>query len=354
MSEAWAVIMAGGSGTRFWPSSRRARPKQLLSIAGGRPLLEETWLRVRTLVPDGRVLVVTGRAHAAPVREALAALPDAAFLVEPAVRSTAPCIGLAAHRVAAVRPEDVLVVLPSDHFVPDGEAFVADLRLAADLARRGHLVTLGVRPTRPETGYGYLEVGEPLPGGGARVVRFAEKPDAATALSWLHGGRHLWNSGIFAFSAARILEELERHLPAQAAALRRIEAARGGQREAEVLEAEYSAMAGISIDYAVMERADDVAVVPASFAWSDVGSWSALPEVHGVAPGGSVRLGAVVEVDGRGNVLVGDGGLVATVGVSELVVVHAGDAVLVCPVDRSQEVRAVVAALSERGLEEYL
>jgi len=354
MSETWAVIMAGGVGSRFWPLSRRTRPKQLLPVVGDRPLLEETWRRIRPLVGPDHVRVVTGRDHEAAVREVLDDLPPGAVLAEPVGRNTAPCIGWAAVQVAAVAPDAVLVVLPADHWVPDRQVFLVDVRRAVALAAEGHLVTFGVPPTRPETGYGYLEEGEPLPGGGATVVRFTEKPDPATALEYLAGGRHLWNSGIFVFSARRIVEELERHLPEQAAALRRIEAARGTAREREVLEGEYAAMEGISIDYGVMERAEDIAVVRASFSWSDVGHWTALRELAADGDGTSVRRGEVVEVDGRGNVLVADGGLVAAVGMEDTVVVHAGAAVLVCPVDRSQDVRAVVDALRDRGLEDYL
>jgi len=354
MSDTWAVIMAGGVGTRFWPASRRSRPKQLLPVVGDRPLLEQTWRRIEPLVGDARVLVVTGREHAAAARAVLADLPGDAMVVEPVGRNTAPCIGLAAQRIASRDPADVLVVLPADHFVADRDAFLSDLRKAVRLADRGHLVTFGIPPTRPETGYGYIEVGATLGDGAARVTRFTEKPDAPTARRWLAGERHLWNSGIFVFRADRILQELGRHVPEQAAALGRIEAARGGPREVAVLDAEYDSMDGISIDYAVMERADDIVVVRASFPWSDVGHWAAVREVRGVSADESVHRGAVVEIDGRGNVLVGDGGLVAAVGVADTVVVHAGDAVLVCPVERSQDVRAIVDALQERGLEEYL
>jgi len=352
--ETWAVIMAGGVGSRFWPLSRQTRPKQLLPVVGERSLLEETWRRVAPLVPPERVLVVTGRAHAGAVREVLAELPPEAVLVEPVGRNTAPCIGLAAAHVAATSPEAVLLVLPADHFVSDREAFSADARTAIDLAAGGRLVTFGVPPTRPETGYGYLEVGEALPGGGSLVAGFTEKPDTATAAEYLAGGRHLWNSGIFVFAAGRILAELERHLPDHAAALRRIQAARGSAREADVLEAEFSALEPISIDYGVMERADDIAVVRASFPWSDVGHWAALRELLASEEGASIHRGEVVEADGRGNVLVADRGLVAVVGMKDTVVVHAGDAVLVCPVGRSQDVRAVVDTLRRRGLEDYL
>jgi mannose-1-phosphate guanylyltransferase len=349
------VIMAGGSGTRFWPLSRRARPKQLLPVLGTQSLLELTVERALALVPPERVLIVTGGDHADAVRELLPALPGPCFLVEPVGRNTAPCIGLAASRVAATSPDAVLAVLPADHYIGDTPAFVDVVGQAEELARQGWLVTLGVRPSQPETGYGYVRVGEPLGlHDASTVAAFVEKPDQATAIEYLASGRYLWNSGMFFFSAGRILEELRLHLPEQAAALARIEGSRSGTDHQATLQREYEAMEGISIDFGVMERAERIAVVPATFAWSDVGHWAALRDVRERDSRDSVHQGRVIDLDGRRNIIVAEGGLVAAVGVEGMIIVHAGDAVLVCPVDRAQDVRDIVRELEATDSEELL
>ena len=354
-SDVWVVVMAGGVGARFWPLSRAARPKQLLPVLGERTLLEETLARALSLAPVGRTLVVTGRSHAEATRTVASGLPADAVLSEPRPRNTAACVGLAAAWVAARDPEAVLAVLPADHFIGDREAFAADASQAVALARVGHLVTLGIPPTRPATGYGYLRVGAAVgDGAAAQVDAFVEKPDAATATAYLAGGRHLWNSGMFFFRADRILDELAAHLPDHADALRRIDAARGQADEAEVCDREYEGLDAVSLDHGVMEHAADIVVVRATFPWSDVGHWAALLDLAGPRAGESVHRGPVVEADGRGNVIVAEGGLVATVGLQDTVVVHAGDAVLVCPVERAEEVRRIVDELRRRGLVEYL
>ncbi len=351
----YVVIMAGGSGTRFWPMSRGDTPKQFLRLLGERSLLQQTVDRIAPLVPIERVLLVTGRRHAAAVREQLPELPPENLLLEPVARNTAPCIGLAATVLQRRDPNAVMAVLPADHFVGDEAAFCDVLATAARLAAKGRMVTVGIRPMRPETGYGYLRLGALVGEDSARYVdAFVEKPSFDRAIEYLASGRYLWNSGMFFFTPQRILTEISQHLPAHAAALARISDALGSPDEGSVLEREFHAMPSISIDYGVMEKAEGIAVLVARFVWNDVGTWSALLDVLPQRDNDSVHLGQVVEVDGQGNVLVAERGVVAALGLSQIVVVRSGDCVLVCPRDRSQDVRSVVDALRTAGLGEFL
>lgn len=375
----WVVIMAGGAGKRFWPWSRRARPKQCLPVLGGASLLRRTLARSAAIAPAQRTVVVTARDNSEAVRAELTGREH--VLVEPEGRNTAACVAWAAAYVTEqvlAGPNAAMVVLPADHFIGDDEAFVRDCEAAVTLAQEGWLVTLGIPPTRPETGYGWLQIGaglpdprtpaEPTGGGEAReaawaggrtweVQEFKEKPSRAVAESWLAEGGRLWNSGIFVMRCDRFLREVQRWLPEHADLLWPGEGEPPGAGRATHLDAEgYAALPAISIDHGVMERAERVAVIAASFSWSDVGSWASLPGERAgpdAGRGGTMR-GDVVEVDGGGNVLVGIGGLVATVGVQGLVVVHAGDSVLVCKVDEAQRVREVVDELERRGRDELL
>ena len=347
--------MAGGSGTRFWPRSRVRVPKQLLAIVGTRSMLQETVARVSPPIARDRVLVVTGRLHARAVRAQLPRLPGEGVLVEPEGRNTAAAIALAAVHVARRDPDAVMAVLPADHAIGGLATFRADLRLALDLAAgTGALVTLGVPPTYPETGYGYVRCGAPLRGADGRaaeVEAFVEKPDRTRAEALIAEGRTLWNAGIFAWRAASILAELRAHLPAVVAPLE-VAVARGGAR---ALAAAYRRLPAISIDHGVLERARRVVVVRARFAWSDVGSWAALGALWGGrADGGNAVRGRALAVDSRGCVVDSPRRLVALLGVEDLVVIDTPDAILVCRKDRAQDVRLVVEELRRRGLERYL
>jgi len=350
----YPVVMAGGSGTRFWPLSRKARPKQFLALATDRPLIVETMNRLKGLSTPGRSYVVCGPVHARAVRRLLPRLPAANMLVEPIARNTAPAIGLATLHVQARDPDGVLAVLPSDHHVADVPGFQAVLRRAAEVARSGALVTIGIKPTRPETGYGYIRVGEALDGGAARVKAFVEKPDAETAAGYLASGEYLWNGGIFVFTARAMREAIFQHMPELAAVLERIAPALGTSRYAAALKKHFPAAPAVSIDYGVMEKANQIAVVPGDFGWSDVGSFAALPEVRPADEAGNVVVGkGAVLVDSAGCVVVGSGRPLGLVGLRDMVVVDAGDAVLVVPRDRSQDVRAVVQSLRSRGLGKF-
>jgi mannose-1-phosphate guanylyltransferase len=350
------VILAGGSGTRFWPLSRRRRPKQLLPLASRKALVVDTVERLDGLAPTGNFLVVCGKAHAAAIRRLLPRLARRGVLVEPAARNTAPAVALAALAVSHRDPQGILVVTPSDHGIRDVPGFREAIQVAASAAEKGALVTIGIRPTRPETGFGYVKVGEahPREKRARKALAFVEKPDRAKAESYVRSGDYLWNAGMFVLRADRVLEEVRRHLPAAAKALDHIAPTLGTRGLGRAIGRWFPEMPSISFDYAVMEKAEDIAVVPASIGWSDLGSFAALPEVREADAQGNVVSGDVITVDAARNVVVGGKRLVAVVGVSDLVVVDAGDAILVVHRDRAQDVRKVTEALAARGDEDLL
>lgn len=350
----FAVVLAGGSGTRFWPRSRADVPKQLLALAGKRSLLQDAAQRMASLVGWRGVLVVTGARHAVAVRRQLPRLRPAQILTEPVGRNTAAAIALAALRIAESSPAACMIVVPSDHVIGNAPRFRRTMRRALQVAERsGALVTLGLRPTRPETGYGYIRPGARLAGasgGTTWVDAFIEKPALARARQLVAGGA-LWNSGMFVWRVDRILDELGRLLPDVLAPLARA-VRRGG---ATALARAYRRLPAVSIDTGVMERAARVAVVPATFPWSDVGSWAAAGDLwRRGGHAGNASRGRLVAVDSRGCVIDSPGRLVALLGVEDLVVVDTPDALLVCRVDRAQDVRRVVAELERQGLGRYL
>lgn len=346
-----ALILAGGSGTRFWPLSRRQRPKQLLALDAGRSLLRETVERVRPAVGDDGIWVSTTRGLVDAVARELPEVPRERILAEPASRNTAPAIGWCLGRMPPELRDEVVAVLPADHRVADAEGFRAALTAAQGAVRSSdRVLTLGVQPTRPETGFGYLEIGDPLADGDVvrRVLRFTEKPDAETARELIASGRYLWNAGIFVFRAGRLLQELDRLAPQIGAGLRRI------AEEPEGAEAVYRELPALSIDYAVMERLEGLATVPLDCGWSDLGSWEALAGELAADEAGNAVQGDVISIDSTGCLLWADEGQIAALGLRDLVVVRTGDTVLVIPRERSQEVKRIVEALRERGRDELL
>lgn len=355
----FAVVMAGGSGTRFWPASREKVPKQFLPITSDATLLEETLDRVRLIATEESTLVVINRMHEDITRQ-LTIGRSIQILTEPVGRNTAPCIGLAALHIARCGEDDPMVVLPADHFIPDHQAFARTVNAAAKLARSGGIVTIGVAPTRPETGYGYIEVGKEAGRSVEQpyfsVVRFLEKPDTEIATNYVMGGRHLWNSGIFVFTPRTILAEIKRQLPRLSEALEEIAPAIGTDRYTSVIERVYPALDSVSIDYGVMEKTDcPVYVFRADFQWSDVGSWQALRELRTEETdgNGNLILGEAVVVDAQRNLIYSGGGRVVTlVGVEGLVVVDTPDALMVADLKRSQEVRKCTEILRQMGRDE--
>jgi mannose-1-phosphate guanylyltransferase len=347
------LIMAGGGGTRLWPASRKQRPKQFLPmLAGGDTLLGATVARVQGVVPAERILVVTAADQVDEVLRTAPSVPRDNIVIEPKARNTAPCIGLGAIEIIRRDPAGVMAVLPSDQFIRDTDAFRASLERALDVARGGAIVTIGIVPTHPETGFGYLELGDSTERDARVVDRFVEKPDLPTAQKYVAGKRHLWNSGMFFFAAKRLVEAVRRHMPDLGEILHAIE--KQPERVAEL----YPQAPSVSIDYGVMEKLPrgDVFCVPGDFGWNDVGSWSALGELRPAdAAGNTVAAEHAVTVDARGNILYGSGKqVIAAVGVEDLVIVATDDAILVMPKSKAQQVRDVVKALETTNRKEFL
>lgn len=337
------VILTGGSGTRLWPVSRGARPKQFLPLLGKTTMLEDTLARA-TGDAFGSPLLVGGAAQEDILQ--LLAGSDAAIILEPEGRNTAPAIALAA---LVLEPDTPMLVMPSDHAIADPDAFRDAVIKATALAAEGWLVTFGITPGGPETGYGYIEQGEALDAGGYRAARFIEKPDRATAEQLLAAGGHHWNGGIFLFTAGAYLEALEQHAPDILAGARA--AYDAGHRDGTVHRPDAAAFAripAISIDYAVMEKAELVAVVPVSMGWSDVGSWDALHAISARNADGNALDGDVLAIDTRNSLVRSTGPTVTTIGVEDLIVVATEDAILVMPRGDSQRVKEAVEALKAK------
>lgn len=353
-----SVIMAGGSGTRFWPLSRQDRPKQLLAITSDRTMLRDTAERVTALTPFSRQWVVCGARHEVSARHELPELPASHILVEPLGRNTAPCIGLACIHALKEDPQAILCVLPADAYVADAADFCRHLEAAARSAEAGRITTLGLRPTRPETGYGYVKSGAVLTSGTIAVhavERFVEKPDLPTAEKYLKDGSYLWNAGIFVFSARQMMEAMGRHLPELHKGLNRLAAAVGTAAYPALLKEIYPALPAISIDYGVMEKESGLAVVPSTFAWSDVGSFTALSQVLPVDQQGNLTRGTVLLHESQGCVVDARAGrVVAVLGATDLVVVDAPGALLVMPRDRAQQVGQLLPRLKDMGREDLL
>jgi mannose-1-phosphate guanylyltransferase len=357
-----AIVMAGGSGTRFWPASRAARPKQLLPLSGGRSLLEETIRRVEGLVPRERVLVVTSDRLVPEVARLLADLPAASLVGEPCRRDTAPCIGLAALLCLARDPEAVLLVMPSDHVISPAAGFHEAIRAGCDLvaADPEALVTFGIRPTWPATGFGYVERADSIriPGTGVaafRVGQFREKPPLRVAEEYLAAGGFYWNAGIFVWRAATIVERLAEAEPDCVERLRRVAAAWERTDRDEIFAREFAAIRGISIDYAVLERSSRAVVIEAPFAWDDLGGWSAVSRQRGTDSEGNAIFGKHLGIDTTGSIVHSEGNhLVVTLGCADMLVVHVEDVTLVAPRSHEEAVRKVVAEIEKRGWNELL
>ncbi|MEO6665982.1 MAG: mannose-1-phosphate guanylyltransferase/mannose-6-phosphate isomerase [Nitrospiria bacterium] len=358
------VVLAGGTGTRFWPLSRRLAPKQLIALMSDRTMLQETVLRVRPSVSADRVWVVAGKDHADEAGRQLRAIQvDASVITEPIGRNTAPAIAVAAHRLLERDPEAVMAVLPADHVIAKPEAFRACLARAAEVALRDVIVTIGLVPRRPETGYGYIKRGAALAEPDDRnasaptayhVERFVEKPDRRTAEQYIADGGYVWNGGMFVCRAALILEEIRAHAPGVADGAERIAAAMKAGVEGSRLTALYEAVESVSIDYAVMERTTRAAVIPAELGWSDVGSWAALDDVAEKDERANVISGRVLDLGSERSILYAHDRLVATIGLRDLIVVDTPDATLVCAKDRAQDVRQIVDLLETQRAQEHV
>ncbi|NTV48646.1 MAG: NTP transferase domain-containing protein [Geobacteraceae bacterium] len=361
----YIVILAGGSGTRFWPLSRTARPKQLISITGDQSMLQRTVERVLPLHPK-RILIITNHLQAVETERQMHSYDSVPIdvIAEPAARNTAPAIGLAAALIAAQDPSGIMVVLPADHFIKNESMLRNTLTFAGQAAGNGYLVTLGILPSRPETGYGYIEAGmdafnEGTSHGPFPVKRFVEKPPLAEALRYLEEGNYFWNSGMFIWRADTILAEMQTFMPSlynKLVVLKTSIAAEGHTVVNEQIATLYESIESVSIDYGIMEKSTKVQMVPVEMGWSDVGSWSALPEVIEPDSDGTVCVNAAghIAIDSSDCLIYADRRMVATVGVHNIVVVSTPDAILVCDRERCQDVKKVVEQLGTAGMTDYL
>jgi mannose-1-phosphate guanylyltransferase len=362
MPRVFAVIMAGGVGSRFWPRSREKTPKQLLEIVGRGTMIQNTVRRLEGLVDPGDILIVTNRVQKQLITRQLPQFPEENILAEPMGRNTAPCIGLAALAIRRQDPRGVMLVTPSDHLIQDEEEFRRVMRVAIDTADRSEsLLTIGIHPTYPETGYGYIQMfvedGDHNPffaDGVLRVKTFAEKPNLQTAERFLASGDFLWNSGMFVWRADVILKQIATLLPELHEELMKIDRALGTPQQQSALEMAYGVIRGISIDYGVMEKAGAVYVIPGKFGWSDIGSWDEVYRVSGKDDNGNSVTGKAILRDTASSLIFSPGKLVATIGISDLIVINTDDALLICRRGRSQDVKEIADYLKRKQMNEYL
>lgn len=362
MPNVYAVIMAGGVGTRFWPRSREKSPKQLLEIVGKSTMIQNTVQRISDLIEPKNILIVTNKIQKPSIEKKLQNIPDENIIVEPIGRNTAPCIGLAGLFVRRTDPDAVMVVLPADHIMHDEEEFRRVLRLAIWVAyESGKMITVGVQPTRPETGYGYIQVIDEDDGtnqyferGVYKVKTFAEKPNLTIAQQFLDSGDFLWNSGMFVWRVDTIMREIEQHLPEMYHELLKIDDAMGSDKYVNILETTYRIIRSISIDYGVMEKSKEVYVIKGNFGWSDVGSWDEVYRISGKDDHGNSVTGQAHLQDTKNTLVFGGDKFISTIGVEDLIIIATDDAVLVCKQGRSQDVKEVVDYLRRKQKSEYL
>lgn len=354
----YTVIIAGGSGTRFWPLSRQDTPKQLLSIGGEETLIQATVSRVSSTIPFERTYIVANSNQIEPINLQLLAMTgvswDSNFIVEPEAKNTAPAIGLAAVHLKHLNPEAIMVVLPSDHIIKDNKKFCSSILLGTEASAEGYLVTIGIRPNKPETGYGYIKCGKKIKEGIYNAEGFREKPGKDKVVEYLKDSNYYWNSGIFIWRADAILKAMKKHIPGLYEGLAKIEKTIGTEKSEEATKAVFSKFKSESIDYGILEKADKVAVVPAEMGWSDVGSWHALDYILPVDDDNNVQKGNLISIDNKNSILYCGRRLVAAVGLEDMIVVDTPDATLICPRNKAQEVRKVVDVLKRRGAKECI
>lgn len=339
----YGIIIAGGRGERFWPQSRIGRPKQLLPITSDKPMVVETIDRILPLIPMERIVIVTGKELRKPLTKML---PETKLLLEPFGRNTACAIGYAAINL---EPSDVMVVLPADHYITERNKFLQTLQKGVEIAQQGWLVTFGIIPTRAETGYGYIELGEKIDRDVYQAKSFKEKPNQKQAQRFVREKRYLWNSGMFMWTQKSIMEAFKSCMPELYKSLISFK-----EKKISLLEL-YKRAPNISIDYGVMERASQVSVIVSNFLWDDVGSWLALERTHKKDKYGNIKIGAHKGLATKNCVIVSDKGLIATLGVSNLVIVHSDDAVFICDKREARDIKKLVRELSqEKEFKKYL
>ena len=350
----YAVIMAGGGGTRFWPESRRNRPKQLLKIVSDRTMIRATVDRILPSIPAERVMVVTGHAHSDQIKIELPDLEEGMIVIEPIGCNTAPCIALAAHKIRRVEPDATMVVLPADDLIQREAEFRNAINAAVEICTQTQcLLTFGIIPTRPETGYGYIELGDcqlELKSFKAHsVANFIEKPDRPTAESYFSSGRHMWNSGMFVWRVADIITAFEKYLPKLNKSLEQATTFFDSDEEASAIRQAYETIDPISIDYGIMEKADNVLCLPIDVDWNDVGSWTAIQDVWEQDEAGNALRGEILALNTYDCVVSSPHRLITLLGVEDLIVVDTPDALLICRKDRAQDVKTLQAILKDSG-----
>lgn len=350
-----AVIMAGGRGERFWPKSRNSRPKQFLSLTSdGQTMIQKTVNRLRPLVDAEDIYIVTNSAYIGLVKDQLPEIPEENILAEPCARNTAPCIAFASAVISRKYDDAVMLVLPSDHLIGFEDMYISTLKKAIEVSLVGkNLVTIGITPNYPETGYGYINFGSES-GNAYAVDRFVEKPDLATAKEYLASGKYLWNSGMFVWKISSIMTDLKEFMPDIYEGALRIGEAFGTDAYNEVLEREFTAFTSESIDFGIMEKASDIYTIPGSFGWDDVGNWLAVERINEVDDAKNYIEGNVISVGSERTTICGGKRLIAAVGVEDIIIVDTDDAVLVCSKNSTQDVKKVIAKLKEDGISDLV
>ena len=355
-----ALIMAGGEGTRFWPLSRKDNPKQFLKLNDDqKTMLQETVERIKELVPIEQVFIATNEVYQEAIKNQLDGIPSENIIVEPMKRNTAACIGLSSVVIEDKYPGSTMIVLPADHLIKDENKFINILNKAVMTAATGrNLVTLGIKPTHPETGYGYIHYGNELHTIDEdqifKVENFTEKPDLKTAKEFLEDGNYLWNSGMFIWELESILYNIEKYLPEMYGSLLKIKNSLGTDSEKKVIRNEFEKMDSVSIDYGIMEKAEDIFVIPGSFGWDDLGSWPALERVKKADGDGNVVIGKHYGIDTTNSIIHSPDKVVTTIGLDDVVIVDTEDAILICDKKRAQEVKEIRNILKDEGLEDCL
>ncbi|MFD2672009.1 mannose-1-phosphate guanylyltransferase [Marinicrinis sediminis] len=357
-----AVIMAGGKGERFWPKSRTRLPKQFLNISGQKSMIQQTTERLSKLLDISRIFVVTNEMYAELIRIQIPHLPKENLIIEPVGRDTAPCVGLAALIIEQKYPDSIMVVLPSDHIIDKKDQFIDIIETAARKAQSGpFLVTLGITPTYPETGYGYiessLEVEEHQEIEIHRVKQFVEKPDKETAESYVQKGHFFWNSGIFIWRTAVIRSYIQQLMPEVHEVLQsmKIAISEGNKSTASIVQAEFKRMPSQSIDYGIMEKAPHIFVIPYDHGWDDVGSWTALERINDTDENGNVMKGNhILSVDTKRCIIEGNGKLIATLGIEDLIVIDTEDVTLICTKEKAQDIKSLLKELRNQKMDKYL
>ncbi|MGN0580416.1 MAG: mannose-1-phosphate guanylyltransferase [Ruminococcus sp.] len=350
-----AVIMAGGRGERFWPKSRNSRPKQFLSLtADGETMIQKTVNRLLPIVEYEDIFIVTNAAYIGLVKEQLPGIPEENILAEPCARNTAPCIAFAAAVIGRKYDDAVMLVLPSDHLIGFEDMYISTLKKAVDVSLEDkNLVTIGITPNYPETGYGYINFGEEC-GSAYKVKRFVEKPDLPTAKEYLASGKYLWNSGMFVWKISSVMANLKEFMPGIYEGAIRIGEAFGSSGFEEVLVREFSAFTSESIDFGIMEKASDIYTIPGNFGWDDVGSWLAVERINEVDDSKNYIEGNVISIGSERATICGGKRLIAAVGVEDIIIVDTDDAVLICSKNNTQDVKKVIAQLKESGRNELV